>query len=130
MAEPHRRCPKRPGTALETDVPAPMSRVLVDTHCHVHISLPGDAETDEAGCCTNEGGVAQKHLSSSSTRAEGGRDEPVGDEVYDSSVDEGKGKMASVPLPEVLHVTMGIKEDDWLGAVHFAANHDLGDHLR
>lgn len=27
----------------------------------------------------------------------------------------------NLPLPEVVHVTMGIKEDDWPGAVRFAA---------
>lgn len=106
-----------------------MPRVLVDTHCHAHVSLHGGAETIESGggCCTNEEG-GRAPLGSTGTADV---DVLVGDEVDNSGVHEVKTRLASDPLPEVLHITMGIKEHDWAGAIYFAANHALvGNHLR
>lgn len=105
-----------------------MSRVLVDTHCHVHVSLKDGSETVEKGCCTTS---KQTQTCATISSEDSRRD--ARDELADKSdEDSGSARSTTLPLPEVVHITMGIKEDDWLGAVRFAATHDTiaADNLR
>lgn len=95
-----------------------MSRVLIDTHCHVHASLVDISETAENGCCDAS---MQTETNISGEGSRDARDDLAykGDKDKDSSAAD--RPMNLHPLPEVVHVTMGIKEDDWPGAVRFAA---------
>eukprot|EP00752_Nemacystus_decipiens_P010441 g9302.t1 len=58
---------------------------------------------------------------------------PARHELADKSDEDNSGaRSITRALPEVVHVTMGIKEDDWPGAVRFAAasNDFAADNLR
>lgn len=111
-----------------------MSFVLIDTHCHVHVSRIDGTDTAEAGCC-NAGKQTETctNIVSSEGRREA-RDDNALDELDEKSHGEGSGGGAesmTPPLSGVVHITMGIKEDDWLGAVRFAAAREVAaDNLR
>lgn len=104
----------------QTTSPALMNRVLIDTHCHVHVSLNDGTETAETGYRT---ALGQHTDNCCNTPSEEGRDEEVADECDED--DHGSARVTMYPLHRVVHITMGIKEDDWLGAVRFAAADNL-----
>lgn len=108
-----------------------MSRFLIDTHCHVHIYLSDGTETAETACCatSKQTETCMRNISSEGSSRREARDDRLATDKSDE--DSGARSMGIIP-PEVVHITMGIKEDDWLGAVRFAATRDAAaaDNLR
>lgn len=106
----------------ERTSPGLTPQVLVDTHCHVHVLVESGT-----GCCSATTAIPKQpvHISSNAGSSSGSHCDSSNEgrgvraEVTDSG--EGRKYSVAVVLPEVVHVTMGIREDDWHGAVAFAA---------
>eukprot|EP00903_Cladosiphon_okamuranus_P021639 g19894.t2 len=100
-----------------------MSSFLIDTHCHVHVSLTDGSETAETGCCDYDASTNQQESETRiSISGEGACKREARDDLFDKGDDSSDARSTMNPRPpEVVHVTMGIKEDDWLGAVRFGA---------
>ncbi|CAN0371802.1 unnamed protein product, partial [Ectocarpus sp. 12 AP-2014] len=111
------------GVMSERTSPGLTPQMLIDTHCHAHVLVESGT-----GCCsatttlpTQPVHISSNNTSSISVSHCGGSKEGRG--VRAEITDSGEGRKGSVAavLPEVVHVTMGIREDDWHGAVAFAA---------
>lgn len=134
--------------------------VLIDTHCHVHVSLENKSAIKtaaDAGCCSqprstaaaaaaaNRNGDAEQtnsswsvniHSTDSIINGHNGRAVPPNQEnelLMFCQDEEKQCPLAEkitesvLPLSRVVHVTMGIREEDWAGAVRFATDrHNLG----
>ncbi|CAM9474388.1 unnamed protein product [Scytosiphon promiscuus] len=88
--------------------------VLIDTHCHVHVSL----DPVSAGCCNSVSEISHTPTSSSVNITE---EEAQQAGIANSGSEVRKTTPALSPLPEVVRITMGIREDDWVQAVRFGA---------
>lgn len=97
-----------------------MSSVLIDTHCHVHVSLTDGTETAETGCCDPSNQTETETCITISSEGEREARDDLADNSDEDSSSDTRSPM-NPPRPEVVHITMGIKEDDWLGAVRFGA---------
>lgn len=111
-------------------------RMLIDTHCHVHVSL--DPAASAGCCCTSASGISNMMSDSSfdgssvitSTERRNAQQQA---EVADSDKEGRAMGSTTLPLPEIIRITMGIREDDWARAVRFGAAPDpdrSADNLR
>ncbi|CAN0533077.1 unnamed protein product [Ectocarpus sp. 12 AP-2014] len=118
------------GVMSERTSPGLTPLVLIDTHCHAHVLVESGT-----GCCSATTTLQTQPVnisSSNTTTTTRGSHCDVSNEgrgVRAEITDSGGGRKGSVAavLPEVVHMTMGITEDDWHGAVAFAAG---AEHLQ
>lgn len=108
--------------------------MLIDTHCHVHVSPDPPPGKSAAECCNLRTptsitkGINIYHGSSvPQLHTEGSR---ASDKHKLVSDNEGhpaeKGETEGFPaLLRVVHITMGIREDDWPKAIDFARADNL-----
>lgn len=133
---------------------SPVGRVLVDTHCHVHVSPNQDSRKEVAASCCGPSTYATAsaaaaaaaaadtaarmidRTSNYSNSSSGGASRAVeeldlchpnrctlghGGERHPCEKEAGETLRAT---PRVMHITMGIREEDWVRAARFANSAD------
>lgn len=128
-----------------------MKLVLIDTHCHVHVSRDSIAAgetalTPQRCCCSDDeepsspqvvqhqknvniNNIISNNRSSGTGSGSSGSDHTtravlVRDDLAEvGNGDEGGRRSMTLPLPEVVHITMGIKEEDWTAALRYSTDH-------
>ncbi|CAM9524443.1 unnamed protein product, partial [Laminaria digitata] len=141
------RCPSRAHPQEKAAEPPPLvCRMLIDTHCHVHVLREPPAGKAAAGCCgpcqanatstnnSSSSGGSNNDSSSSSSRlshaeasvavAAAARRGGLRQDSLVSSNDERapggqeqKTSLQALPINRVVHITMGICEEDWSRAI-------------